>query len=288
MSAFLPAPSTMVVLSLSTVMRLARPRSLSVRLSSLRPRSSVIAWPPVSTAMSFSISLRRSPKPGALTAQTCSVPRSLLTTSVASASPSTSSAMMQQRRARLGHLLEHRQEVLHVGELLLVDEDERVLEHRLHALRVGHEVGRQVAAVELHALDHVQRRLHRLRFLDGDDAFLADLLHGLGQDVADDGLAVGADGADLGDLGLALGGLGLLLEVLDDLGDGRVDAALDVHRVVAGGDQLASPRCRWPAPARSRWWCRHRRCRRSWRRPPSPSARPCSRACPRARSPWRR
>ena len=52
------------------------------------------AWPPVRTAMSFSISLRRSPKPGALTAQTCSVPRSLLTTSVASASPSTSSAMM--------------------------------------------------------------------------------------------------------------------------------------------------------------------------------------------------
>ena len=53
-----------------------------------------MAWPPVSTAMSSSISLRRSPKPGALTAQTWSVPRSLLTTSVASASPSTSSAMM--------------------------------------------------------------------------------------------------------------------------------------------------------------------------------------------------
>ncbi len=48
--------------------------------------------------MSLSISLRRSPKPGALTAQMCSVPRSLLTTSVASASPSTSSAMISSGR----------------------------------------------------------------------------------------------------------------------------------------------------------------------------------------------
>ena len=44
--------------------------------------------------MSRSISLRRSPKPGALTAATLRVPRSLFTTSVASASPSTSSAMI--------------------------------------------------------------------------------------------------------------------------------------------------------------------------------------------------
>ena len=44
--------------------------------------------------MSRSVSFRRSPKPGALTAQILSVPRSLFTTRVASASPSTSSAMM--------------------------------------------------------------------------------------------------------------------------------------------------------------------------------------------------
>ena len=42
--------------------------------------------------MSWSIALRRSPKPGALTAVLRNVPRILLTTRVASASPSTSSA----------------------------------------------------------------------------------------------------------------------------------------------------------------------------------------------------
>jgi hypothetical protein len=49
-------------------------------------------WPPVRTARSSIIALRRSPKPGALTAATFRMPRILLTTSVASASPSTSSA----------------------------------------------------------------------------------------------------------------------------------------------------------------------------------------------------
>ena len=44
--------------------------------------------------MSWSIALRRSPKPGALTATLLNVPRILLTTSVARASPSTSSATM--------------------------------------------------------------------------------------------------------------------------------------------------------------------------------------------------
>ena len=45
--------------------------------------------------MSASISLRRSPKPGALTAAHFRVPRSLLTTRVARASPSTSSARIR-------------------------------------------------------------------------------------------------------------------------------------------------------------------------------------------------
>ena len=82
-----------VVLSLSITTRFALPRSLSTAFSSLKPTSSEITWPPVSTAMSCSMAFLRSPKPGAFTDATFSVPRSLLTTSVASASPSTSSAI---------------------------------------------------------------------------------------------------------------------------------------------------------------------------------------------------
>ena len=66
--------------------------------SSLIPSSSVIAFPPVRVAMSCSMAFRRSPKPGAFTAQHASVPRSLLTTRVARASPSTSSVMTRNGR----------------------------------------------------------------------------------------------------------------------------------------------------------------------------------------------
>ena len=66
-------------------------------------------------------------------------------------------------------------------------------------LRIGDEVGREVAAVELHAFDDFEVGLEALAFFDGDDAVLADLLHRVGEDVADGVIAVGGDGADLGD-----------------------------------------------------------------------------------------
>jgi hypothetical protein len=93
-SALSPAPSTMVVSSLVMVIFLAEPSMSMVTFSSFMPRSSEITWPPVRIAMSCSMALRRSPKPGALTAAIFRPPRSLLTTRVASASPSTSSAMI--------------------------------------------------------------------------------------------------------------------------------------------------------------------------------------------------
>ena len=119
-----------------------------------------------------------------------------------------------------------------------MQEDQRVFEGGNHFLGVGHEVGRQVPAVELHALDDFQRRFGGLGFLDGDDTLVADLLHRLGDIVADLLFAVGRDRADLGNFrrGGDLGGT--RLEVLDDFGDGEIDAALEIHRVHAGGNEL--------------------------------------------------
>ena len=73
--------------------------------------------------------------------------------------------------------------------------------------------------------------------LDVHDAVLADLLDRVGDDVADLTLA-GRDGCDAGDLLLAGDLLRLRLQVLDDELDGPLDAALETHRVGAGGDVL--------------------------------------------------
>src|SRR5258708_4890741 len=186
-SFFLPAPSTIVVFSFEMVTFLARPSICSVTVSSLMPRSSEIAWPPVRTAMSCSIALRRSPKPGAFTAATFRPPRSLLTTSVARATLVVNklrgglkvAAQLvddergeslafhvlgddQQRLAGLHHRFEQREQLLQARQLLLVDEDVGIVELDPHLVGVGDEVGRDVAAVELHALDHLELGLERL------------------------------------------------------------------------------------------------------------------------------
>ena len=97
-AALSPAPSTITVLSLSTVTLAACPRAVMFASFNSRPRSSVITVPPVKIAISSSMALRRSPKPGALTATTLKVPRILLRTSVGRASPSISSAIIRSGR----------------------------------------------------------------------------------------------------------------------------------------------------------------------------------------------
>ncbi len=141
----------------------------------------------------------------------------------------------EQRPAQTGDLLEDREEVLHRRDLLLVNQDDRILEHDFHALGIGHEVRRQIAAVELHAFDDIERGLERLGFFDGDDAVLADLVHRFRDDLADGGVAVRRDRADLGHH-VAGHGPGHLLDLFDDDLDGLLDAALELHRVGAGHD----------------------------------------------------
>ena len=93
-----PAPSTNSVASLLTTTFFALPRTAGVMFSSVMPISSEMMVAPVTMAISFNISLRRSPNPGALTAQTFSPPRRRFSTSVANASDSTSSAIINSGR----------------------------------------------------------------------------------------------------------------------------------------------------------------------------------------------
>ncbi len=142
----------------------------------------------------------------------------------------------EQGPAGLHHLLEHRHEVAHRGDLRADQQDVRVVEHRLHPLGVGDEVGRDVALVEAHALDEVHLEPEGLALLDGDHTVLADLVDRLGDDVAD--LLVGrGDGGDVGDLLLVLRDvLRVGRDRLDRDLDGLLDAALHRHRVGAGRD----------------------------------------------------
>ncbi len=105
----------------------------------------------------------------------------------------------QQRLAALGNLLEQRKQILHRADLLFVDQNVSVVERNFHPLRIGNEVRREIAAIELHSFDNFELGLERLRLFHGDHAILADLLHGFGDDVADGLVVIGRDGANLRD-----------------------------------------------------------------------------------------
>src|SRR5690606_37537689 len=137
--------------------------------------------------------------------------------------------------AVLDHLVDDRQQVLDVADLLVGDQDVRVLEHSLLAVGVRDEVRVQVALVEAHALGELELGAEGLRLLDGDDALLADLVDRLGDELADRGVC-GGDGRGRGDLLLRLDLLGAGEQVLGDGRNGLLDAALERDRVGAGCD----------------------------------------------------
>jgi hypothetical protein len=138
----------------------------------------------------------------------------------------------------LATFCKHRQQILQVRDLLLEQQDVRIVQQHFHRVRLGHEVRAQVALVELHAFDHVQRGLDALGFFDGDRPVLAHLVHRLRDDLADGVVAVRRDGADLRDLRAFLHLLALLLQRRHDRPGGQVDALADIHRAGAGGDVL--------------------------------------------------
>ena len=146
----------------------------------------------------------------------------------------------EQRLAGLHDRFKQRQQRLQAAELLLMDQDVRVFQLDQHLLGIGDEVRREIAAVELHALDDLELCLQALALLDSDDAFVADALHRLRELGADLGVAVGRDGADLGDLVIGSDLLGLRLQLFDDGRNSLIDAAAQVHRVGAGSNRLGA------------------------------------------------
>ena len=117
-------------------------------------------------------------------------------------------------------------------------EDVAVFEHRFHLRHLGDEVRREITLVELHTFDEFNGSVEALAFFNGDHAILADLVHRLGDDLADVGVLVGGAGADLGDLGRRLDVLGHVLEFIDDALDGLLNAAANLIGVGASGDVL--------------------------------------------------
>ena len=157
-----------------------------------------------------------------------------MTIRVASASPSTSSATTSRGLAGLRDLIEKRDQILEDADLAIRDEDQRILHHRFHLLGIGDEIGREKAAVELHALDDIERGLGGLRFFDRDHALAADLVHRIGDEFADRRIVMRGNGADLSLFLARLDRARQRAQRLDRALGRAIEAALDVDRARAG------------------------------------------------------
>src|SRR5712671_2007210 len=145
-----------------------------------------------------------------------------------------------QRLAALHHGFQQRKQFIQLRKLLFVDQDVGIVHFNAHLIRVGDKVGRDIAAVELHAFDDLEFGLERLGFFNRDDALVADLLHGVGEELTDFHVAIGGDSADLGDFLVRGDLLGVLDEVGDHGFDSQIDTALEIHRVHAGSNRLGA------------------------------------------------
>lgn len=144
----------------------------------------------------------------------------------------------EERAALGGSGLEGGENVLKNRDLLLGKEDQRLFEFDLLGLGVSDKVGRDVAAVEAHTLSDLELVLSGLAVLDGDDTLLTNLLHGLGEQVADGLVTVGRDGSDLGNL-LSGGDLALVLaQELDNSVNGHLDTLAEIHGVASSSNVL--------------------------------------------------
>ena len=172
-----------------------------------------------------------------MTAHTFIVPFSLLTTSNDSTSPPTSATTSSARPvlatfSRIGSSSGDR------GHLVRAEQDVGAVQAGDQALHVRDEVGGRVAPLDLRPFGDLELGLERRALLDVDDAVEPHLTDGVRDQLADAGVAVGADRRDLGDVALPLHGLRHLGERRDDALDADVDAALEGQRMISRRDEL--------------------------------------------------
>ena len=123
---------------------------------------------------------------------------------------------------------------MNIGNFLVGDEDVSVVDDSLHLVCIGCHVGGDVAAVELHALNHLGIGLSRLGLLNGDNAVMRYLIHCVGNEVTDE-LVTGRNGCYTRDIRRAVNLLRIGLDGLNSGVNSLADALAYNDGVGTGG-----------------------------------------------------
>src|SRR5665213_3916063 len=125
----------------------------------------------------------------------------------------------QQLTATLRNGFQQGEQFADVGDLLVDQKHQRLVELSALTLLIVDEVRRQVAAIELHAFDHFELVVETRTFLNRNHAFLADLRHRIRNRLADSPVATRGARADPPPRLRILPGLGELLQLFGGRND---------------------------------------------------------------------
>ena len=159
-----------------------------------------MSFPPVRIAMSSSNSFASVAKARCFHCANFKTCAETIDNESCKASPSTSSAMMRRGFPVSATACKNRDQLFNASDLLLIDENIGIFKDALLRFRIGHEVGREIAAVKVHPFNNIESCLKAFCFFNSDCAIFAHFFHRCGDDFADFSVVIGRDGSNLSDL----------------------------------------------------------------------------------------
>ena len=138
-----------------------------------------------------------------------------------------------QLLAGLQHLLQQRQNLLDVGNLLIRNQQVSVIDNCFHLIGICAHIRGNIAAVELHAFHHVAVCLSGLGLFNGNHAIRRNFLHRFSDQLADR-LVAGRNRSHTSDIIGICNLLGIGLYCVHSSVNRLLDALLDHHRIGAG------------------------------------------------------
>ena len=127
---------------------------------------------------------------------------------------------------------EYWHELFEIRNLLVVNQDVRILHFASHLLRISHEISRKITTVELHTLHGLEDSVATLSIFDGNHAVYRHFAHTIGNELTNFSIVVGRDSGYLFDFVVVCTHLFCLrFDAFHHFAHSLVDTAFEVERI---------------------------------------------------------
>ena len=139
----------------------------------------------------------------------------------------------QQFLAAAGNLFEELEHILEHVDLLVCDQDQRIINHAFHLVRIGYHVRGKVSAVKLHAFYNLQAGAHGLGVFYSNNTVISYLFHSVCNESADLLISRG-NGSNLCNGFLGVNRNSSVFNFLNKNANSFFNALLQDHRICTG------------------------------------------------------